>query len=54
VKNANESSGNALRSSYAAPSITLPKGGGAILGIAEKFAANPAIGLIGYGLTKLF
>src|SRR5579864_1345563 len=27
-----------------APTITLPKGGGAIRGIAEKFAANPATG----------
>src|SRR3989475_5761687 len=28
----------------AAPSITLPKGGGAIRGIGEKFAANPVTG----------
>ena len=27
-----------------APSITLPKGGGAISGIGEKFAANPVTG----------
>ena len=27
-----------------APSISLPKGGGAIRGIGEKFAANPVIG----------
>src|SRR5207248_1355874 len=29
---------------YAAPSINLPKGGGAIKGIGEKFAANPVTG----------
>lgn len=29
---------------YAAPSITLPKGGGAIKGIGEKFTANPVTG----------
>src|SRR5207302_10637258 len=28
----------------APPSISLPKGGGAIRGIGEKFAANPVIG----------
>src|SRR5712691_1709733 len=28
----------------AAPSISLPKGGGAISGIGEKFAANPVTG----------
>jgi hypothetical protein len=27
-----------------APSISLPKGGGAIRGMGEKFAANPVIG----------
>jgi hypothetical protein len=27
-----------------APQITLPKGGGAISGISEKFAANPVTG----------
>ena len=31
-------------SSVAAPTISLPKGGGAIKGIGEKFAANPATG----------
>src|SRR5712691_6292017 len=30
--------------STAAPSISLPKGGGAIHGIGEKFAANPVTG----------
>jgi hypothetical protein len=29
---------------YNAPSITLPKGGSAILGIGEKFASNPVTG----------
>src|SRR3984957_17955412 len=31
-------------SPFAAPSISLPKGGGAIRGIGEKFAANPVTG----------
>ena len=31
-------------SAPAPPSITLPKGGGAIRGIGEKFAANPVTG----------
>jgi hypothetical protein len=35
-----DGAGAALR----APSITLPKGGGAIRGIGEKFAANPVTG----------
>ena len=29
---------------FAAPNITLPKGGGAISGIGEKFDANPVTG----------
>src|SRR5437867_1377759 len=29
---------------FSAPSISLPKGGGAIRGIGEKFAANPVTG----------
>src|SRR5262245_963684 len=32
------------KSAATAPSITLPKGGGAIRGIGEKFAANPVTG----------
>ncbi|MCI0647258.1 MAG: toxin, partial [Chloroflexi bacterium] len=32
------------RSSFSAPAISLPKGGGAIRGIGEKFAANPVTG----------
>src|SRR5262245_11519958 len=31
-------------SSWQAPAITLPKGGGAIRGMGEKFAANPVTG----------
>src|SRR5262245_54919239 len=31
-------------SQFSAPSISLPKGGGAIRGIGEKFAANPVTG----------
>src|SRR5262245_38869908 len=31
-------------SPFAAPSISLPKGGGAIRGVGEKFAANPVTG----------
>ena len=31
-------------SPFRAPSISLPKGGGAIRGIGEKFAANPVTG----------
>ncbi len=34
----------AKRSTIAAPSVSLPKGGGAIRGIGEKFAANPVTG----------
>src|SRR3954447_3706598 len=32
------------RSPFTAPQIALPKGGGAIRGIGEKFAANPVTG----------
>ena len=32
------------QTAFAAPSISLPKGGGAIRGIGEKFAANPVTG----------
>jgi RHS repeat-associated protein len=32
------------KTSWSAPSISLPKGGGAIRGIGEKFAANPVTG----------
>jgi hypothetical protein len=31
-------------SPFAAPQLALPKGGGAIQGIGEKFAANPVTG----------
>lgn len=40
----NNSGGAEAPSSPAAPTITLPKGGGAIRGIGEKFAANPVTG----------
>lgn len=32
------------RSGYQAPAVNLPKGGGAIMGIGEKFSANPVTG----------
>lgn len=43
---ANAKSGNAEKESFAvtAPSLSLPKGGGAIRGMGEKFAANPVTG----------
>jgi Salmonella virulence plasmid 65kDa B protein len=34
----------AEKNPFAAPSISLPKGGGAVKGIGEKFAANPVTG----------
>src|SRR6185503_3157928 len=44
-KGAVSHSDSAERSSaFAAPSISLPKGGGAIRGLGEKFAANPVSG----------
>ena len=36
--------GSGPASPYAPPQITLPKGGGAIRGVDEKFTANPATG----------
>lgn len=36
--------GNEDQSSATAPAITVPKGGGAIRGVGEKFAANPVTG----------
>ncbi|MGH9753405.1 MAG: SpvB/TcaC N-terminal domain-containing protein, partial [Blastocatellia bacterium] len=41
---ANQSGQGDGSSPFAAPSISLPKGGGAIRGIGEKFAANPGAG----------
>jgi hypothetical protein len=32
------------QNAFQAPSISLPKGGGAIRGMGEKFAANPVTG----------
>ena len=39
-----EQSDTSRDTGISAPSITLPKGGGAIKGIGEKFAANPVTG----------
>jgi FG-GAP repeat len=39
-----QSTQNVMDSRFSAPSISLPKGGGAIRGIGEKFAANPVTG----------
>jgi hypothetical protein len=41
--NGNQSEG-AAKNQISAPSISLPKGGGAIRGMGEKFAANPVAG----------
>lgn len=38
------SAANAKDSPFSAPTISLPKGGGALRGIGEKFAANPVTG----------
>ncbi len=50
MQNSNESSDNSPntgRVNSNIPSISLPKGGGAIKGIGEKFAANPVTGTRG-------
>ncbi|MBV8054707.1 MAG: hypothetical protein JO071_05640, partial [Deltaproteobacteria bacterium] len=45
AKNANPENGSVDRSSpFSAPVVSLPKGGGAIQGIGEKFSVNPANG----------
>src|SRR2546425_8548236 len=36
--------GNGEKSAFSAPTISLPKGGGAIRGIGEKFGADPVTG----------
>lgn len=36
-----------IRGPPAPPAVSLPKGGGAIRGIGEKFTANPATGTLG-------
>ncbi|MGY2488550.1 SpvB/TcaC N-terminal domain-containing protein [Cupriavidus sp. CP313] len=41
---ASEGSGNQETQGQAAPSISLPRGGGAIRGLGEKFGANPVTG----------
>ncbi len=43
-KEAENKEGTGSGSQLQAPSISLPKGGGAIRGIGEKFAANPVTG----------
>ena len=42
--NRNTSDAAANNFAVSAPTISLPKGGGAIRGIGEKFAANPVTG----------
>ncbi|MCA9904594.1 MAG: hypothetical protein KC547_12135, partial [Anaerolineae bacterium] len=42
--NPTDSSSEAVNGSLQIPSVSLPKGGGAIRGIGEKFAANPVTG----------
>ena len=46
VTSANDASGFAV----ASPALALPKGGGAIRGIGEKFAANPVTGTASLGV----
>ena len=43
-KQPDKKSGNDGSGPFRAPEIILPKGGGAIRGIGEKFAANPVTG----------
>ena len=43
-KSANAAAGNSAPSPFSAPQINLPKGGGAIRGIGEKFSANALTG----------
>src|SRR6185503_9448225 len=43
-RQAESSVGTTAAPTQAAPAVTLPKGGGAIRGIGEKFAANPVTG----------
>jgi hypothetical protein len=42
--NSSKGKSSSKRDFVKAPSISLPKGGGAIQGIGEKFAANPVTG----------
>lgn len=44
VSDSDESAGQKSQGTVSAPSISMPKGGGAIRGIGEKFAANPVTG----------
>jgi hypothetical protein len=43
-ENGSSITGNQRAREFMAPQINLPKGGGAIRGIDEKFSANPATG----------
>src|SRR5574341_2438055 len=43
-QNGDKQQANTEQSKPSAPSISLPRGGGAIRGIGEKFAANPVTG----------
>jgi len=43
-KNQQQSNANPPNPEFTAPTINLPKGGGAIRGTGEKFAANPVTG----------
>src|SRR5438128_11052836 len=44
TKNGNGQRGSSEKSPFSTPAISLPKGGGAIHGIGEKFGANPVTG----------
>src|SRR5678815_2578387 len=44
MKESNNKEATRAKSSGSSPVISLPKGGGAIRGIGEKFAANPVTG----------
>lgn len=45
VRSNREGGSSAEASPFSAPQINLPKGGGAIRGVDEKFAANPITGM---------
>jgi hypothetical protein len=44
TKVSNDSKAGVARGAFSLPSISVPRGGGAIRGIGEKFAANPVTG----------
>lgn len=43
-KDSSQAGGDNSPSPFTTPAISLPKGGGAIRGMGEKFAANPVTG----------